>query len=286
MPKFIDLSNKEINGIKILYRTTMPGVPIKWKCLCQCGQEFEARGNDIKTGKIKSCGCLRKKMMAEKQLINEQGNKYGRLTVISLNPNNTWHCLCECGNECDVTGSHLRTGNTQSCGCLHKETFKNKENLIGQKFGKLLVLEETEERVNKNIVWKCQCDCGNICKVYTSMLTLNKTKSCGCLKSQGEEKIALILKQNNIPFEQQKTFPTCRFPNTNTLAKFDFYVDNKYIIEYDGKQHFGLGGWEEDFSKLQYRDNYKTQWCKENNIPLIRIPYTELENITLEKILI
>lgn len=41
----------------------------------------------------------------------------------------------------------------------------------------------------------------------------------------------------NIPFETEKTFKTCKFFDTNALARFDFYIDNKYLIEYDGETH-------------------------------------------------
>ena len=34
------------------------------------------------------------------------------------------------------------------------------------------------------------------------------------------------------------------------------------------------------------RDNYKTQWCKENNIPLIRIPYTAYETLSTKDLLL
>jgi hypothetical protein len=40
--------------------------------------------------------------------------------------------------------------------------------------------------------------------------------------------------EHHIPFEKEKTFDTCRYQNTNAYARFDFFVDNKYIIEYDG----------------------------------------------------
>lgn len=36
-------------------------------------------------------------------------------------------------------------------------------NLIGERFGRLTVIEKTDKRKNGSIVWKCQCDCGNIC---------------------------------------------------------------------------------------------------------------------------
>ena len=54
------------------------------------------------------------------------GKKFGRLTCVAPNGkdkfNRTiWHCVCDCGNECDVRGYRMTNGNTKSCGCLHRE---------------------------------------------------------------------------------------------------------------------------------------------------------------------
>lgn len=58
--------------------------------------------------------------------------------------------------------------------------------------------------------------------------------------------------------------------------RFDFFVNNSYVIEYDGKQHFypvkAFGG-EEAYSKIHQNDIIKNQYCFEHNIPIIRIPY-------------
>lgn len=59
----------------------------------------------------------------------------------------------------------------------------------------------------------------------------------------------------------------------------------KYLIEFDGIQHFqsvNYFGGEDGFIKTQKRDAFKNQWCKDNNIPLIRIPYTHLKDICIE----
>ena len=55
--------------------------------------------------------------------------------------------------------------------------------------------------------------------------------SCGCLNhcSLGESVISQILKINNIYFETEKTFDNCRFEDSKKLAKFDFWVENKYM---------------------------------------------------------
>ena len=56
------------------------------------------------------------------KIIDITGNKYGKLTVIKFDHSNDgnsyWLCKCECGKETVARGSHLKTGNTKSCGCL------------------------------------------------------------------------------------------------------------------------------------------------------------------------
>jgi hypothetical protein len=101
-----------------------------WLCECKCGKQVSVVRNSLISGKTKSCGCLRKKISSEhlkkvssNNFINEIGNKYGKLTVIKKAPSRAiggamWLCKCDCGNTVIVSGNSLRTGNTQSCGCL------------------------------------------------------------------------------------------------------------------------------------------------------------------------
>lgn len=49
------------------------------------------------------------------------GERFGRLVVISVVDARTRKCLCDCGTESIVLRCNLKTGNTQSCGCLRKE---------------------------------------------------------------------------------------------------------------------------------------------------------------------
>ena len=58
--------------------------------------------------------------------------------------------------------------------------------------------------------------------------------SCGCTRSIGEEKITQLLQEAGIPFQKEKIFKECKYPDTNGYARFDFFVNNKYLIEYDG----------------------------------------------------
>lgn len=99
-----------------------------------------------------------------------------------------------------------------------------------------------------------------------------------CKQSFGERSIQLQLDKLNIKYETEKRFNSCR---SKYPLPFDFFVEDKYLIEYDGQQHFephpkyGI----ESFIKLQDRDKIKTQWAKDNGYFLIRIPYTQLKQI-------
>jgi len=61
---------------------------------------------------------------------------------------------------------------------------KNSEDIIGQKFGKLVVLARLKTRGIKNSVYECKCDCGNVSQVNRPSLIQGQTKSCGCLQPE------------------------------------------------------------------------------------------------------
>lgn len=122
------------------------------------------------------------------------GQRFGRLIVLKYNEEISkekhrvyWDCQCDCGTIKTIMGDSLKSGRTQSCGCLKKErcSAAKKINLLGQRFGKLLVIEEAESVYTQKgvakTVWKCQCDCGNIVEVKTENLRKGYTQSCGCL---------------------------------------------------------------------------------------------------------
>lgn len=222
------------------------------------------------------------------------GQKFGRLTAIRMTDKRisksvVWECLCDCGNTCEVVAASLRAGRTQSCGCLKQESDRapkgNVINLIGQKFGHLTVIARAGSDGRGEARWECECDCIDHPHIIVlgSNLRNGHTQSCGCeRRSHGELAVEKILRDNNISFVQE--YPAFKF-GSGAYAKFDFYVNNQYFIEYDGETHYqsNLHGWHnaEHLKAQQERDIIKNQWCKDNNIPLIRIPYTHLKDLTL-----
>ena len=129
--------------------------------------------------------------------MNLIGKRFGKLVVLYDTKERKdgriiWHCICDCGKECNVKSSNLIQGRTKSCGCLQKEIAKknieqynidhNILDLTNKKFGRLVVLYQTNKRKNGSIILKCKCSCGNFCEVSSDCLINGKTKSCGCLR--------------------------------------------------------------------------------------------------------
>lgn len=222
---------------------------------------------------------------------NETGNKYEKLTVISIDEEaskkikgTVWKCQCDCGKYKSVRGVDLRTNKVTSCGCNHI-----KEEKPNTKYGKLTIIKRVNNTKAGKAKYLCKCDCGNECEVTGSDLRSGKQISCGCIKSKGELKIISILQKAQIQYKKEVTFNGCQDKN---LLPFDFQIllndNNFYLIEFDGKQHFNPNhAWNDySFNQVQKHDKIKNQWCKENNIPLIRIPYTHLEELCLDDLLL
>lgn len=230
------------------------------------------------------------------KLIDLTGKIFERLTVlgrdfetqkIKNSKEPFWYCQCSCGNKISVRGQDLRQGKIKSCGCLKKENAQkiNANNLLNQRFGKLLVLYKCNYLIDNHYVWHCKCDCGNEKDIMGKHLTTGQTLSCGCLKSSGEQKIIEYLTSLNILFEYQKIFKNCQI--TDTPLRFDFYLPNyNLIIEYNGQQHYkpiDYFGGEERFKQQKINDAFKKDWCIKNNINFLEIPYYYFPELSIEK---
>jgi very-short-patch-repair endonuclease len=139
--------------------------------------------------------------------------------------------------------------------------------MIGQKIGRWTVIGRGKTTTaSRQIKWICECDCDKHTQREIAGVELRRgtTLSCGCLReSHGEYKISKLLTDAKIPFESEKKFDTCILPS-GIKARFDFWVNNEYIIEFDGKQHFLelKDYFQEPLTEIQKRDTYKNLWCK------------------------
>lgn len=259
---------------------------------------------------------LRKSSDPEVQKLRDQielkpGMKINKLKLIKKE-GSTWICDCDCGTKNYVVTKPYRLkneliGNVQdhvgSCGCLQKQVFKdpNRQGTIETKYKNntysgIDILYRTDYiDNNRSTVVMCKCkDCG---KPFPTTLRSNVT-NCGCLtkkpiisledyllksncKSKEEDNIYSLLTMNNILFVYDKSFQDCL---DKTYLPFDFYIKNKYIVEYDGEQHFKDIAFF-NFKKIREHDLIKNKYCFEKKIPLIRIPYDEkytIEDLKLD----
>lgn len=295
MPKALDITNQKFGRLTAKYKAQTRNKKTFWMCECECGNMKEIATTALRSGAVKSCGCLLKEYNQSKTDL--VGTIFGKLKVIKeiekpLNFKRVgtyWLCQCECGNYHKAIYSDLARGNVKSCGCLTREAKSTIKDEVLNKYGKLTVLKRDFNSNGTAAKWFCQCECGGIISVYGYNLRNGFTISCGCINSKGEELISNLLEKNNIKFIKQYDFENCIYPS-GFKAKFDFAILNKdnslsHLIEFDGKQHSevveyfgGLKGFEE----RKERDNFKDSFCRENNIKLLRI--NSFKNLTLEKL--
>lgn len=125
-------------------------------------------------------------------------------------------------------------------------------------------------------------ECGKSFSMTPSSF-LTGSRCLMCKSSKGEKKIRDFLINNSIKFDSEVRFDDCR----NKLPlPFDFGILNEdgdyfLLIEYDGIQHFKPTGrvTKDILKETQKRDEIKNKYCKDNGIPLLRIPYWDYDNI-------
>lgn len=225
------------------------------------------------------------------------GQRFGRLLVLyrycenTSNNGSQWVCQCDCGNIKVIRGGSLtkKTKPTRSCGCQTYENASkaNKNDLTGQRFGRLVVLYDTNKRKHGHVVWMCRCDCGREIERVSDSLIQKDTFSCGCCnRSIGSITIEKILKENKIQYELEKTFKDLKGKN-NMPYRFDFYLpEYNRLIEFDGIQHYKKRDiFKDSLETIQKRDKIKNEYCIQHNIPLVRIPYWKIDTLKIEDLL-
>ena len=201
--------------------------------------------------------------------------------IISISPKNFIHNGYRC-RECSIRDTNARKFN------VYLDEFIAHVRSLGYE-----LLDQRSVIVDSQTTFRLKCiSCGNIITTSTNSFYENEkhyTGKCKCqltqhelstIFSQGELVIFNFLKEHDVDFSYQYRFNDCR--NKNPLpfdfAIFDDNLNVSCLIEYDGAQHYcatPFFGGEEGLIDRQYWDNYKTQYCIEHNIKLIRITYKD-----------
>ena len=282
---------KEINkNIEILGEHINDKTKIKCRCKID-GYEWEATPSNLLSGK----GCPKCyeniKKLTHEEFINRMKEINNNIEVLEEYTDNKTKIKCRCkkdGYEWEVIPNSLLRGiGCPKCAGKNKKTTKDFKQEIKEINDNIEILGEY---VNARTKIKCKCKIDGY-EWETRPDNLLGGKGCPkCNESKGEKRIGKYLDSKNIEYKSQYKFNDCR---SKFKLPFDFYIPNLNIaIEYDGEYHYMIinigknDTYERAFNRFvegKIRDTIKTIYCKENNIKLIRIPYTEYDNI--EKIL-
>lgn len=121
-----------------------------------------------------------------------------------------------------------------------------KIDLTGQRFGRLVVVEEIGVDKYKNISWLCECDCGNFKEISSPDLRSGKTQSCGCLrneivKKRGEEiegkKVSNWLKEHDNK-EGTRLSTLTQKKNSKNTSGFKGVYWHKRLKKWQGRIQF------------------------------------------------
>ena len=107
MGKLVDLTGERFDYLLVIERAgSDKNKKATWLCKCDCGNEVVVRGNDLRQGKVHSCGCYKTNLLS-RDLV---GQKFGKLTVKERSNRKGndgalyWICECDCGNIIEVRG--------------------------------------------------------------------------------------------------------------------------------------------------------------------------------------
>ncbi|NBO99418.1 MAG: hypothetical protein EBU90_04725 [Proteobacteria bacterium] len=205
-------------------------------------------------------------------LLSEYTNSRSKVTIF---------CTA-CSQEYSILGNQYRQGG----GCRvcafnqQKLTYEEAQKRI-ETYGDTLL---STDYTNTKTPLKIKC---GLCKsIFQKTLSSKYTSGCTkCNATSLEKLIHKYLTDNNYEYTTQHTFDNCR-SKRGRLFRFDFYIPNKnIIIETDGIQHFQVvkkygAEW---LDVIQERDIMKTQYCKDNDIKMIRICPKDIHNTQLIK---
>lgn len=271
--EYVFLEEYKTNKIKIKCRHTL------------CNHTWNVRPDNFLNG-TRCPNCYGAKPKTSEKFLNEcyelSGDEY---KFLGKYINKRTKILCKhnrCGYEWNVLpGNFLKgTGCPMCYGTFLKtnqEFTDEVYNLVGDEYKFL------EEYVKADVPILCK---HNKCKFEWRVNPNNFLKKGGrcpqCGSSKGESLIGDILTKNKIDFNQEYSFNNL-IGIGGGLLRFDFAVFKNdeiiALIEYDGVFHFKENYFGDNFDIIKNHDNRKNQYCKDNNIPLVRIPYWQFDKI-------
>ena len=234
MTAMIDLRGQACGRLTVVEDSgEREGSNIIWICDCTCGTKgYKTTGKRLRSGKTKSCGCLRRETARAMRTIDVAGVEFGFARFVrdtgqrrggthADNGSVVWECECfggivhgfpQCKGTFYATRGDVYENGQVSCGCYR--TFRaagRAHDIAGQTFGYLTAVRPTEQRSGNDVVWLCICnspfhDEPKEHPASLASLRSGHTRSCGCLFTEQASQRAIERMQSR----HRKNWPYIR----------------------------------------------------------------------------
>lgn len=294
---FVELMN-DINP-NIVFLSKYQNTTSEILCRCKIDNfEWFSNPNRLLNGQgCPECGKRKQSENSTKsheEFENEISDKYnGKIILLSKYTGSHEPIDCKCILHNTIWTTKATTLLTSSLGCptcvnesIGDRCRKSNEQFLQELSQINPDIIPLENYVHEHHKIKCRCSIHNYeWYVSPNKILRRKTGCPKCASYHNENSIDEILDNWGYKYTAQKRFKDCKDKNT---LPFDRYLDDfNILIEYDGEGHYipiKRGSMteqdaEENLRITQYHDNIKNEYCKRNNIPLIRIPYWEKDNL-------
>jgi len=280
---------KSIYGDEYIAIESYKGAHIELYFKHTCGTVFKAKPYLMLQQKRKCPKCKENPTPTEeelRQMIKESKDGEDYLLVSNYTKMSKkakfLHTKCEKTFDMLPTDFIYKKQRCPACSGVKKyntETFRDK--ILKLTEGEYLPLGEYIN--NKTKTRMKHLECGHEWDVRPDQF-LSGSRCRLCSKSKGNKRIVDYLTKKDINFIAEFRIDKCR--NKRALpfdcAVFDKYKKLKFIVEFNGEQHYKVKerfGGKKELNERKKNDRIKEQYCKDNDIDLVVISYTELNKI-------
>lgn len=291
--KNLFISRLDSSKYELIEYKNFENVTVKCKI---CGNIRHTTSSNILRFGCKICSSKivgEKRKLSKEEFINRakkiHGNKYDYSKIKYIDYETPITIICPIHGEFQQSPSkHLSGHNCPKCmgkNWTVDDFIKESKQIHGDKYDYSKVKFDIDSRSSTKVEIICP-EHGS----FWQLPYVHCKNGCGCpecRQSHGERLVASILKTNNIEYITQ--FPI-ENPYEGRNFKLDFYIfynKNKYVIEYNGRQHYepvDVFGGQKAFEEQLLRDSSLRKYCKENNWKLLEIPFYNTEEEIINSI--
>lgn len=269
----------KLNFVLLTDHNTNSRAPIKF--ICPNNHETEMAYSAWKNSDYKCYPCYLEELRKSKAFTYEHVKKIFDdkncilLTQNYINAKQSLIYICSIGHYTNATLDGFTRVEHTLCGYC-SQVYKKTIEEVRTEFKKVGYTLTSTEYINAKTPLEFICNNGH--KHQMTWTHFDQGERCAkCISNRGIDACTIYLDQIDVSYELEYKFPDCK--NIRPLP-FDIYVNKTFLLERDGKHHFFPADWFggiDAFITQTERDNIKTMYCINNNIPLLRISYKELK---------